>query len=139
MPLVKPSFDSKVPDYLLKDASDKDKYIIEQLSVISQTQEWLVDEAVKSSGKLDEVDNKLKFTNGKIASAITSIEELRRKNENDKEMDIEIGKIVKTKLFIQKYLLNRYSLATLFVFTLGLIKLFTIPELRELFFKIIAF
>jgi hypothetical protein len=143
--LTRPSFESKVPEYLLEKVSEKDKYIIEQLSVIGQTQEWLVDQTIKQSnkleivdGKVSELDDKLKYTNGKIGNAILQIHALESKNEADKESDIEIKKIVSTKLFIEKYLLNKYILIILFVLFFGLIKIVKTPELVTFFNKMIG-
>jgi hypothetical protein len=143
--LTRPSFESKVPEYLLEKVSEKDKYIIEQLSVIGQTQEWLVDQTIKQSnkleivdGKVSELDDKLKYTNGKIGNAILQIHALESKNEADKESDIEIKKIVSTKLFIEKYLLNKYILIILFVLFFGLIKIVKTPELATFFNKMIG-
>jgi hypothetical protein len=143
--LTRPSFQSKVPEYLLEKVSEKDRYIIEQLSVIGQTQEWLVDQTIKQSnklesvdGKVSELDDKLKYTNGKIGNAILQIHALESKNEADKESDIEIKKIVSIKLFLEKYLLNKYTIGILFVFSIGFVKILTTPELKEILFKTIG-
>jgi hypothetical protein len=143
--LTRPSFQSKVPEYLLEKASEKDRYIIEQLSVIGQTQEWLVDETIKQSSKLEsvddkvsELDDKLKYTNGKIGSAILQIHALETKNEADKQSDFEIKKIVSAKLFLEKYLINKYGIGIFFLFVIGIIKVLTTPELKEILFKIIG-
>lgn len=132
MPLVKPSFDSKVPEYLLKDASDKDKYIIEQLSIIGQQSNWVVDETIKQSAKLETLDSKVSYTNGSVNEHKKLISELNETKE-------DVNQIVSAKRFICRYLLNRYSLGILFVFIFGLIKVVVNPELRDFFLRIIGF
>jgi hypothetical protein len=131
MSLTKPSFDSKVPEYLLKDASDKDKYIIEQLSIIGQQSNWVIDETIKQSVKLETLDEKVSYTNGSVNEHKKLISELNETKE-------DVNQIVSVKRFVCRYLLNRYSIAVSFVFGLGFIKILTNSELREFLFKIIG-
>lgn len=139
MSLQKPSFKSNLPDYLLQDASPRDRYVLENLSIIGQTHEWLVDETIKQSKQLGAVDEKVSFTNGKVKQALLQIKALEDKNAAQKETEVEIEKIVKFKQFFFKYLANRYAIICLAALSFGLFKIATIPELRELALKIIGF
>jgi hypothetical protein len=146
MPLEKPHFQSKLPDFLTQDISPKEKYILESLSVMTQTNDWLVDETVRQStkletldGKVTQVDNRLQFTNGKIANAILQIKALENKNEAEKEKDEQLTELVSFKKFVQKYLFNRYAVGTIVIIIMGIIKISTNPELREFLFRVIGF
>jgi len=132
MSLKKPSFQSNLPEYLLKDASDKDRYILEHLNVISQTSNWLIDETVKQSEKLESIENQTFKTNGRV----NKLEEM---NPLDKDTNKELKQIVSIKVFAQKYLFNRYVLGALFLFVFGAIKVLANEESRGFFFRIIGF
>lgn len=145
MSLEKPSFNSQIPQHLLSDANDRDKYILNSLSIMAQSTNWTAEEMVKQSAKLEgldkkvtEVDDKLKFTNGKIGNSMLQIKALEDQSAAKKEMESEMGKIVGAKLFVQKYLCNRYTLGILFVLGVGVLKVLTNNELRELFFKLVG-
>ncbi len=138
MSLVKPSFASKVPEFLTQEVSPKDKYMLEQLSVIEQTQNWLVDETVKQSSKLEEVKSQADRIETQTLKTNGRVTKLEDKNVADKEIEDETKKIVGVKQFVQKYLLNRYSLGAIFIFGLGLIRVLSDSELRDFLFKIVG-
>jgi hypothetical protein len=107
MSLTRPKFESSVPEYLLKDATEKDKFIIEQLSIIGQQSNWVIDETIKQSEKLESVDTKVSYTNGKVGAAILQIKALEDKNTADREQEEQVRQIVKTKKFIEKFIYNK--------------------------------
>lgn len=140
---VIPEFKSSIPSHLLDGLSDKDKYIIEQLSVMGQKTDWIVGETGEQSKKLgqletgvSEVDTKLKFTNGKIASALVAIKALEDKNLEETGLLEEVRKIVNAKNFLEKLLFNKWFWFVFGIFMLGAIKIITTPELMELVKKI---
>lgn len=133
-----PEFKSNLPESLLTDINPRDRYLLEQVSVIGQKSDWLLSETQKQSNQLTSLDEKLRYTNGKIGNAILEIQALKDKNAADKEIDDEVKKIVGFKLFFEKYILNKYSLGAIFIFSLGFIKVMANPELREFLFKIIG-
>lgn len=107
--------------------------------MVGQTQEWLVDETVKQSVKLEEVKeqaNRIETQTLKTNGRVTKLED---KNTGNKETEDEVKKIVGFKLFIQRYLFNRYFLGGLVVFGIGFIRVMSDESLREVFFKIIGF
>jgi hypothetical protein len=131
MSLQKPSFQSNLPDYLLQDTSPKERYILEHLSIISQNNVWLVDETIKQSEKLESIECQTIRTNGRVSK-------LEEKNISDKDSDEQIKQIVNTKLFIEKYLLNKYFLISFVFFIVGIIKVVLNDDLRTLFLKVIG-
>jgi hypothetical protein len=129
MPLQKPSFQSKIPDYLLLEASPKEKFILEQLSIIGQGQDWIMDETTKQSskledldGKITEVDDKLRFTNGKIGNAMIQIKALEDKNTASKESEDELKKILVVKNWIWKLFSSKLFWTVSTVTTILLVK-----------------
>jgi hypothetical protein len=140
-----PDFKSNIPNHLLDELNDKDKYIIEQLSVMSQKSDWLIGENRGQSEKLStletsvkEVDTKLKFTNGKIGSALISIKALEDKNASEAGLLNEVKKIVDAKEILTKLLFNKWFWGAFIVFVVGAIKISTNPEILDLFYKILG-
>ena len=139
MSLTKPSFSSQIPQHLLSEANDRDKYILESLSVITQNNNWLIEETVKQSAKLEEQGKQLNVISEQTTRTNGRVTKLELKNENDGEQDIQVKQIVAFKQFCQKYLLNKYALIGFGALILGFLKIITTPELRELFLKLVGF
>lgn len=138
MSLQKPSFSPKLPEYLLNESSPKDKYMLEQLSLMSQTQDWLIEETVKQSVKLEEVKeqaNRIETQTLKTNGRVTKLED---KNTGDKETDDEVKKIVGAKLFIGKYLLNKYALIGFMALSVGLFRIIDDEGSRQLLLKVLG-
>ena len=102
-----------------------------------------IDETSKQNNKLEsvekivnEVDEKLKFTNGKIANAMMQIKALESKNEADKETDEELRQLISIKIFVEKYLFNKYFAGFIFIFVFGALKVISDERAREVFLKI---
>jgi hypothetical protein len=117
MSLERPTFVSQIPSPLLNDASDKDKYILNSLSVIAQSNTWTVEEMIKQSAKLEELDKKIesvefqtKKTNGSVLRHTAEITEINKSQP-------DIAEIVALKNFIQKYILNKTFAIGFFVTT----------------------
>lgn len=78
-PLERPNFQPSVPGFLLEGASEQDRYIIEQLSLVNQYAQWAVttemsthEQVLKTNGRLlraekglDEAKEKLEALNKK--------------------------------------------------------------------------
>ena len=140
-----PQFSSNIPPHLLEGSSDSDKFIMEQLSVMGQKSDWLMHETGQQSEVLEvhsknlqAVDEKLKFTNGKIASAMISIDALQRRKEEEKVRDEELAQIILAKKFAERYMFNKYSFLALCVFILGATQVIRSPQIRELFVSLIG-
>jgi hypothetical protein len=73
-PLEKPEFQSQIPEHLLVGASDAEKHIISQLSIIKQFSEW------SSHAHLTH-DQQVRKTNGRLIRAEVAIAKL----EEDKK------------------------------------------------------
>lgn len=86
--------------------------------------------------KLNGLTDRADYTNGKIKEAILEISEIKRlRDESQKDLE----QIVATKRFVEKFLLNKYALIAFGALTIGLFKIVTTPELRELAGKILGF
>ena len=133
-----PEFNSSIPAHLLADLSDKDRYIVEQLSIMGQKSDWLVNATQEQSKELFIIKTETKLTNGKVAQAVKDIAEIQSKERAKIDDWLEVKQIVSIKQFIQKYLFNRYFLGVGFILALGLFKILTDEELRTFFFRIIG-
>lgn len=116
----KPIFTSSIPDHLLADLSPKDKYILEQLSIMSQQQTWQVE-------KLDDLDERVAFANSKTSNAIRDIELLKNRNLEYDKIEKDVKELVYKKRFVYKYIFNKKFLIIFAIFCLGLIKLIFSP------------
>jgi hypothetical protein len=129
MSLQKPHFTSQIPPTLLQDISDREKYILESLSIMSQNGNWTVEEMIKQSNKLEELDKKVKivdekisYTNGKVAASLTDIQALKDKNLANKESDDEIKKFLAIKKYICRLLSSKFFWFSVTVISLLLVK-----------------
>ena len=122
----KPVFKSSIPDHLLADLSPKDKYIIEQLSIMSQQQTWQVK-------KLDDLDERVAFANSKTSKVIQEIESLKNKSLEYDKIEKDIKEIVYKKRFVYKYVFNKKFLIIFAIFCLGLTKIILSPAALEWF------
>lgn len=68
--LERPEFKSSIPEHLLKDASASDRYILEQLSILSQSVPWLVEAAMTNN-------HLIRATNGRLLKAESNISEYK--------------------------------------------------------------
>lgn len=131
MPEEKPTFTSSIPDHLLADLSPKDKYIIEQLSIMSQQQTWQVK-------KLENLDERVAFANSKTSKVIQDIELLNIKSLEYKKIEKDVMDMVEKKRFVYKYLLNKKFLIILAIFCLGLVKIMFSPSALEWFNHLVS-
>lgn len=80
-PLTKPDFKPTVPDFLLEGASEQDKYIIAQLSLVNQYAQWSI------TTELSTHEQVLK-TNGRVLRAESDVRALKSAVENlQRDMD----------------------------------------------------
>ena len=142
----KPIFQSQIPESLLEGVSPTEKWIMEEISKQGQAQTYLLDNQIKhgeiledQNKKLETLDTKLNFTNGKIAAAILQIKDLEEKNKTKEDSWIELDKIISVKKFISKYLTNKYAIAIIVIFTIGCVRVFTSPEIQALLAKVLGF
>lgn len=68
-PLEKPDFKSQIPPHLLTEATEAEKYILENLSILAQSTEW------STKAHLSH-DLNLRYTNGRLREAESKIEEI---------------------------------------------------------------
>ncbi len=77
-PLEPPGeFKSQIPEHLLKGASETDRYIMAQMSIMRQYSDWSV-KALLSQSK------DIRLTNGKVRRAGQDIEDLKADRKNVK-------------------------------------------------------
>ena len=70
-PLEKPKFESRIPDYLLDKASPADKYMLEQMSIMSQFIEWSADAHINTN-------QQVRKTNGRLIQAEGTLEHIKQ-------------------------------------------------------------
>ena len=68
--LVKPEFKSQIPAPLLESASESDRYIMEQLSILTQFADWSVNAHMVT-------DSSVRKTNGRLIRAEANIHSLQ--------------------------------------------------------------
>lgn len=68
--LERPDFKSSIPDHLLAGATPSDKYILEQISILSQSVPWLVEAAMTNN-------HLIRATNGRLLRAESNIKEYK--------------------------------------------------------------
>lgn len=73
-PLIRPDFKPSVPTFLLEGASEQDKYIIEQLSLVNQYAQWSVttemqthEQVLKTNGRLIKAEKELEQTRAQLS------------------------------------------------------------------------
>lgn len=65
-PLEKPEFKSQIPEHLLAGASEAEKHIVSQLSILMQSAEWSIHAHLST-------DQNVRKTNGRLIRAETDI------------------------------------------------------------------
>ena len=69
--LIKPTFESQIPEPLLEGASPADRYIMEQLSKLSQFADWSVNAHLST-------DSSVRKTNGRLIRAERNVADLQK-------------------------------------------------------------
>lgn len=77
-PLERPEFKSQIPAYLLESASDRDRFIIEQLNILTQFIPWSVEAHIS-------INEMARKTNGKIIRAEVDIEKIKTDRKSEKK------------------------------------------------------
>ena len=85
--LIAPNFQSQIPEYLLKDATDQDKHIMAQLSVLTQISEWSIKAHISTM-------ESVRKTNGRLIRAEEHIKDLKGESNTVKVGWKVIAKIV---------------------------------------------
>jgi hypothetical protein len=75
--LEKPSFHDNIPSHLLVNIDEKDRYVIQQLSMISQQNEWLIRAAI-------DTNEQVRHTNGRVKGLEAFKSKLQDKNVENK-------------------------------------------------------
>jgi len=61
-----PQFKSEIPEHLLDGASAKDRWIMENISKLGQSSEYVLSEQLKQNEKLSSIEEQVLYTNGKV-------------------------------------------------------------------------
>lgn len=110
--LERPVFQPSVPEFLLEGASDQDKYIISQLSLVNQYVQWAVTTEMSTHSQV------LK-TNGRLIRAEKALEETRKELDalNEKATTMEpLFKPVSQLMNLWEYRAFRWSCYALIFF-----------------------
>lgn len=102
MSLNPPSFESHIPQHLTKDCTPQDKWLIENMSKMLQSNSWLINNAKDQSEVIGRIDVQVAATNGRLLKAEGSIDDLKHKVKKTAEDDKVIHfvlKMMKTKTF----------------------------------------
>lgn len=85
MSKTQPSFKSDIPPHLLENATPQDRWIMENMSVLTQKSDWLADEQIAQSSSLEslktevsEIKAQTTKTNGRTSTNETDIANLKR-------------------------------------------------------------
>jgi len=124
-----PQFNSNIPEHLLANVNPEMKWIMENMSVLTQKSDYLVTTQGEQSAKLDILDGKATVTNGKIAQAILDINTINEERAAQKQ---DLSDIIGIKRFGEKYLFNKWGAVVLVIFIFGSIKVIETPAIREL-------
>lgn len=124
-------FESNIPQHLLNNISDKDKWLMEEMSKNTQATEWLLHKREEDSVKIDEIVKQTKLTNGRVTKLEDNSVYL---NKIAKELKGFAGFLS----FSKRYLTNKYALVFIGIFIFGCVKVAISPEIRELLAKIIG-
>jgi hypothetical protein len=117
-PAQPPTFESDIPDFLLKDARPDMQWIMKNMSIANQRTGWIMEEQARQSQAIAQIIELQKATNGRVKRAETVLaaheshitacpvrsEEFKKVASDFKEIkgDVETltftGKILKTKI-----------------------------------------
>lgn len=142
----KPDFTpDELPDFLTEGASKKDLWVYGIISELKKKTDWVVDETgaqskklIENTKQLIEIDKKASETNGKIATAIRDIDELKRKDKSNDIFFIEVKKLVKIKESVFSLGTSRWFWIVVGIFIFGVVRICLSPTARDLVAKIIG-
>lgn len=92
-----PNFEPDIPDFLLADLSDKEKWLYTSIGRSAKINEYLLEKAQNHEDKLAEVSLKQDYTNGKVLKLTAYAD------KNNKDLD-QI--IFWKRAFVNKYVLT---------------------------------
>ncbi len=110
-----PNFESDIPAYLLKDATEKDQYIMKSLSVLMQKTDWQTEKLVEGAESFEhisqtqkKIEEQMKIANGRTTKNEISIK------ENNVKIDAIHEELAPVR-FLVKWGKNKYVLVGLVV------------------------
>jgi len=127
------TFTSKIPDHLLHNVSPESRWLMENVYLQGQKTDYLVTTQQVQSDKLDKLDKRLEYTNGKVGEAIRDIQFFKDKIIFEKDRDEHLKQIVATKMFLEKLLLSKLFWICFGLFIVGTITIFTNIVIKDLF------
>lgn len=111
----KPSFSSEIPEHLLANASPESKWLMTNISVLTQKTDYLVD-------KMQKVEIQTTLTNGTVKRHTEELAPL-------KELTKDLSQLVGTKRFIERFAGSKYFWGTLALVCIGGYTVLTSPTL----------
>ena len=132
-----PKFVSNLPEHLLANASPESKWIMENMSILIQKTDYVLEDQAKHGEKLDVLDERLVYTNSKIATAMKDIANLQEKSKIFDDIKDDLKEIVNTKRFIGKIAGSKWSWVVGGVLVIGVIQILNNPVLREWLLKLV--
>jgi len=133
-----PEFSSTIPEHLLTKATPEIKWIMENMSVLTQKSDYLVTTQQEQSATLGRIITQCEKTNGRVTKNEAEISTLKQFAQNINELTPDLRDIIGVKHFSERYLFNKYSFLVLCVFILGAIQVIRSPHIRELFASMIG-
>lgn len=101
--LTPPEFKSNVPEVLINGLSDVDRYVVEQLSILNQKNDWQTSKIAEQAIVLKEVAKQTQKTNGRVTQLEDKSQNFDKRLSEDKEVIDTAKKIV--KMLSNKYIL----------------------------------
>ena len=133
-------FSSEIPQHLLEKVPAESRWLMENISILSQKTDYLLEvqqqqglQAEEMDKKLEGIDKKVAYTNGKVAQAIFDIQQLKDKNNINKEHEEHVRQMVETKKFIEKLIFSKFFWIIFGLFIIGSITVFTSIEVKNIF------
>lgn len=77
-PLVRPTFHSAVPKHLIEQMEEKDRYMVSQMSIMEQQNEWIISAVVECNRSIRELDIGMRSSRAQLELRLQTAEQWQR-------------------------------------------------------------